>query len=301
MITRTTLKGTGVAIVTPFHAYGTIDFGSLEKVLEHIIKGGVDFVVALGTTSEAATLIDDEKDAIMGFVKETVDGRIPIVMGMGGNSTQTLVSKIKETDFTDVEAILSVTPYYNKPNQKGLYNHFKAVASACPVPIILYNVPGRTASNLTAETTLRLAHDFKNIVAIKEASGDFNQVMEILANRPEGFKVFSGEDAITFPLMSLGADGVISVVANAFPREFSEMVRLMNGKLHEEARDLHYSILPIINQLFADGNPGGVKAALEVMSILKNNLRLPMVKVNKSVYFALDKLIKEYRSPLDGK
>ncbi len=292
---KTNIKGTGVAIVTPFHNYGTIDFSSLEKLLEHIITGGVDFVVALGTTSEAATLTCDEKDAVIGFVKETVAGRVPIVMGLGDNSTRAVVGKIKKTDFNGIDAILSVAPYYNKPNQKGIYSHFKNIAAACPVPVILYNVPGRTASNITVETTLQLASDFENIVAVKEASGNMGMVMEILRQKPEDFKVFSGDDALTFPLMCLGASGVISVVANVFPAEFSQMINLLLLGKPAKALKLHYSLLPVITQLFADGNPAGVKAALEIKGIVKNNLRLPMVKANKAVYFALQKLMQDFQ------
>ena len=289
---NTTLKGTGVAIVTPFHNYGTIDFSSLEKLLDHIINGGVDFVVALGTTSEAATLTCDEKDAVMGVVKDTVANRVPIVMGLGGNSTNTLVSQIKKTNFDGIDAILSVTPYYNKPNQKGIYNHFKSIATACPVPVILYNVPGRTASNISAETTLQLARDFKNIVAIKEASGNMQQIMDILRQKPSDFQVFSGEDALAFPMICLGASGVISVVANVLPSPFSQMVNLLLQGKYQKALELHYALLPLISQLFADGNPAGIKAALEIKGIIKNNLRLPMVKVNKAVYYALQKLLR---------
>ncbi len=289
---NTTLKGTGVAIVTPFHNYGTIDFSSLEKLLNHIINGGVDFVVALGTTSEAATLTCDEKDAVMGVVKDTVANRVPIVMGLGGNSTNTLVSQIKKTNFDGIDAILSVTPYYNKPNQKGIYNHFKSIATACPVPVILYNVPGRTASNISAETTLQLARDFKNIVAIKEASGNMQQIMGILRQKPSDFQVFSGEDALAFPMICLGASGVISVVANVLPSPFSQMVNLLLQGKYQKALELHYALLPLISQLFADGNPAGIKAALEIKGIIKNNLRLPMVKVNKAVYYALQKLLR---------
>ncbi|MBN2639924.1 MAG: 4-hydroxy-tetrahydrodipicolinate synthase [Bacteroidales bacterium] len=292
------IDGTGVAIVTPFHNYGSIDFGSLEKLLNHIIEGGVDFVVSLGTTSEAPTLTSDEQDAVMEMVKETVDGRVPVVMGLGGNSTRSIVSKLKKTDFDGIDAILSVAPYYNKPNQKGLYQHFKAIAASCPVPIILYNVPGRTSSNISAATTLQLARDFDNIAAIKEASGNLAQVMEILANKPEGFKVFSGDDALTFPMMTLGGNGVISVIANAYAAEFSDMVRLLKKKEYDEALILNYSLMPIIEQLFADGNPGGIKVVLENMGIAKNNLRLPMVKVNKQVNQALTKLMSEYKNPL---
>jgi len=289
---NTTLKGTGVAIVTPFHNYGTIDFSSLEKLLNHIINGGVDFVVALGTTSEAATLTCDEKDAVMGVVKDTVANRVPIVMGLGGNSTNTLVSQIKKTNFDGIDAILSVTPYYNKPNQKGIYNHFKSIATACPVPVILYNVPGRTASNISAETTLQLARNFNNIVAIKEASGNMQQIMDILRQKPSDFQVFSGEDALAFPMICLGASGVISVVANVLPSPFSQMVNLLLQGKYQKALELHYALLPLISQLFADGNPAGIKAALEIKGIIKNNLRLPMVKVNKAVYYALQKLLR---------
>jgi len=292
------LKGTGVAIVTPFHNYGTIDFSSLEKLLSHIIKGGVDFIVALGTTSEAATLTADEKTELMSFIKETVDSRVPIVMGIGGNSTQSVTSQIRNTDFEGIQAILSVTPYYNKPNQKGLIYHYKNVSAASPVPIILYNVPGRTSVNMQAETTLRLAEEVENIVAVKEASGNMLQVMEILRNKPKGFTVFSGDDALTFPMMMLGADGVISVVANVYPKEFSQMVSKAAQGDFQKAREIHYALLPFINLLFSGGNPAGAKAALEKMDILKNNLRLPLVKANKSIYFQLEKFILEHQNHL---
>lgn len=296
---KTKVDGTGVAIVTPFHNYGTIDFGSLERLINFIIEGGIDFIVALGTTSEAPTLTDDEKSAVMDVVLENVNGRVPVVMGMGGNSTQTLVSKIKKMDFEGIDAILSVAPYYNKPSQRGIYNHFKAIAASCPVPVILYNVPGRTSSNIEAETTLNLARDFDNIIAIKEASGNFAQVMDILREKPNGFEVFSGDDAITFPMMTLGATGVISVVANAYPKPFSDMVRLIKSGDYENARRIHYSLIPIMQQMFADGNPAGVKVALEAMGLLKNNLRLPLVKANKSVNLALNALVADYNYPLE--
>ena len=288
------LKGTGVAIVTPFHNYGTIDFTSLGKLLEHVIAGGVDYIVALGTTSEAATLTSDEKEAVINFVKDTVDSRVPLIVGMGGNNTHSIVGKIKKTDFDGIDAILSVAPYYNKPNQKGIYNHFKNIAATSPVPVILYNVPSRTASNISAETTLQLARNFENVVAVKEASGNMQQVMEILRQKPDDFLVLSGDDALTFPMISLGASGVISVVANVLPTEYSQMVKLLLQGKHKKALELHYSLLPVITQLFADGNPAGIKAALEIKGIIKNNLRLPMVKANKAVYFALQKLLQEF-------
>ncbi len=291
------IKGTGVAIVTPFHNYGTIDFSSLEKLLNHIIDGGADFIVAMGTTSEAATLTADEKTAVLDCVLEVVNGRMPVVLGIGGNSTQSVISAIKKTDFNGISAILSVAPYYNKPSQKGLIYHFKNISGASPVPVIIYNVPGRTSVNITAETVLKLAEESENIVAVKEASGNIMQVMEILRNKPDDFKLFSGDDALTFPMVTLGADGVISVVANAYPAEFSKMVSLALNGNYTEAKKIHYSLLPFINLLFADGNPSGIKAALDNMDILKNNLRLPLVKANKSVYMQLEKFIKTYKFP----
>ncbi len=276
-------KGTGVAIVTPFHDSGNIDFGSFEKIIEHIIAGGVNYIVALGTTGESVTLSRDEKVAVLDFVVETVNKRVPVVAGLGGNSTQEVINTIKATSFDGVSAILSVTPYYNKPQQKGLYAHFKAIAGMCPVPVILYNVPGRTSVNLTAETTVKLAQDFPNIIGIKEASGNLLQCMEIIRDRPHGFLLISGDDALTLPIIALGGDGVISVVANAFPWEFSEMVNLcLKGKF-VKARTLHMDLLRFTNALFADGSPSGIKAAMEMLGFCKSYVRLPLVKVNKNV------------------
>jgi len=291
------IRGTGVAIVTPFQKSGKIDFKSLANLIEHIIVNKVEFVVALGTTSEAVTLTASEKIEVMDYVIEYVDGRIPIVMGIGGNNTQAVLNTLKSTDFDEISAILSVAPYYNKPNQTGLFQHFSAIAKACPVDVILYNVPGRTSSNISADTVLKLANAHSNIVAVKEASGDFSQIMDIIRKRPEGFAVLSGDDALTYPMMALGADGVISVVANAYPATFSAMVRMMLKKKFDEALEVHYSLLDIINQLFADGNPAGVKAALTILGMSKNYLRLPMVPVNKEVYARLKKLIDNYETP----
>lgn len=277
-------KGTGVAIITPFHDSGNIDFGSFEKIIEHTIKGGINYIVALGTTGESVTLSRDEKVAVLEFVTETVNKRVPVVAGLGGNSTQEVINTIKATSFDGLDAILSVCPYYNKPQQKGLYNHYKAIAGSCPVPVILYNVPGRTSMNISAETTLKLACDFSNIIGIKEASGNLLQCMDILKDRPLGFLVISGDDALTLPMMALGADGVISVVANAFPQQFSEMVNLcLKGKF-SKARNLHFDLLRFTNALFLDGNPSGVKAAMEIIGLCKSNVRLPLVKVNKNVH-----------------
>lgn len=288
---KTGIDGTGVAIVTPFHNYGTVDFTSLEQIIEHIIKGGVDFIVAMGTTSEAATLSMDEKYAVVNFIKETVNGRIPIVLGCGGNNTHAIVDYIKSQDFDGIDAILSVAPYYNKPNQKGIYKHFKLIAGASPVPVILYNVPGRTCSTILAETTVRLAKEFKNIMGVKEASGNMGQIMELLRDKPKDFKVFSGDDALTFPMMTMGADGVISVAAMGYPKEYSNMVRLLKAKKYDQALKIHFSLLEFIDAIFADGNPAGIKAALSMMELAKNNLRLPMVKINKALQVHLQKII----------
>ncbi len=290
-----TIKGTGVALITPFHNYGTIDFTSLGKLTKHVINGGVDFLVALGTTSEAPVLSADEKNAVLNHILEVNDGKVPVIIGVGGNNTQGIVDSLKSIDFEGVSGILSVAPYYNKPNQKGLYFHFKSIAAASPVPVILYNVPGRTSSNISAETTLRLASEFGNIAGIKEASGDLGQIMQIIKNKPEGFSVLSGDDALTYPMLALGADGVISVVANAFPRQFSQMVNLALKGNYEEARPLHYELLELIEALFEDGNPAGIKAALDAMGIAGNNLRLPLVKANKATYNKIATLVNKIK------
>jgi len=287
--------GTGVALVTPFHKQGTIDFGSLEKLVEHTIGNGVNYLVVLGTTGEAATLSKDEKIALVQFVKEQVAGRVPIVMGLGGYNTQEVVNHLQMLDLDGIDAILSVTPYYNKPTQRGLYLHYKHISSASPYPIILYNVPGRTSVNMTAETTLELARDFDNIIGIKEASGNFSQIMDIIRNKPKDFLVISGDDGLTMPLIASGAEGVISVVANAYPAAFSKMVKAAMDGNFEEARRLHYLLIPLIDSLFMDGSPGGIKAALDQMKIVQNNLRLPVVKVNKSVQNTISGLMADLR------
>ncbi|PLX22418.1 MAG: 4-hydroxy-tetrahydrodipicolinate synthase [Marinilabiliales bacterium] len=285
--------GTGVAIITPFKKDLSIDFEGLEKQIEHLIANGINYLVVLGTTGESVTQTEKEKAELVKFILEKVNQRLPIVLGIGGNNTKAVVDKIKNTDLSKIDAILSVAPYYNKPTQEGLYQHFKAIANASPVDIILYNVPGRTGSNINAETTVRLAHDFKNIVAVKEASGDFSQAMSIIKNKPKDFIVVSGEDALTLPLMSVGISGVISVVANAFPKEFSSMVQLALKNNFKEAEIIHYQLLNLINTLFVEGNPGGIKASLEILGIIENNLRLPLVPVSDETYNKLDKLIQE--------
>ena len=292
-MTAEPIKGTGVALVTPFHKYGTIDFTSLGKLVKYVISGGTDFLVALGTTSEAPVLSSDEKNAVLNHIIEVNDGRLPVIVGVGGNNTQRIVNTLKSMDFEGISGILSVAPYYNKPNQKGLYYHFKSIAAASPVPVIIYNVPGRTSSNISGETTLRLAKELENVIGIKEASGNMSQIMEIIKNKPDGFSVLSGDDALTFPMMALGADGVISVVANAVPDQFSQMVKLtLEGKYHE-ARALHYSLFELMEALFEDGNPAGIKGALDALGIASNNLRLPLVKANKATYNKISSLISK--------
>jgi 4-hydroxy-tetrahydrodipicolinate synthase len=287
-------RGTGVAVVTPFRNSGNIDFSAFEKLLEHIIGNGINYIVTLGTTGESATLSRDEKVAVIDFVLEVVNHRVPVVVGIGGNNTQEVINTIKATSFDRISGILSVSPYYNKPQQLGIYNHYKAIAGACPVPVIMYNVPGRTSSNIAAATTLKLAHEIKNIVGVKEASGNLMQCMEIIDRKPKDFLLISGDDALTLPMLALGGDGVISVVANAFPREFSQMVNLGLKSEIRKARSLHYNLLNIINALFQDGNPSGIKAALKIIGVCEDNVRLPLVQVNDETFKGLESLIQSY-------
>jgi len=288
-------RGTGVAMITPFKNDSSIDFKSLEKVVEHIIRGGVNYLVLLGTTSEAVTLSEEEKEAVVAFVTEINNNRVPIVVGMGGNNTQQIVNSVLRTDFTGISGILSVTPYYNKPGQKGIYQHFKAIAESSPVPVILYNVPGRTSSNIDAETCIRLAWDCKNIVAVKEASGDFKQVMKIIRDAPEEFLVISGDDLITLPMIALGGSGVISVLGNAFPEEWSEMVRLaLKGTLKQSA-ELHYKYLEMIELLFVDGNPAGVKAIMNNLGLCTTNVRLPLTPASRNTSARISGLIEDLK------
>lgn len=271
------LKGMGVALVTPFNEDETIDFDSLARLIEYQIKNGTDYLVVCGTTAETPTLTETEKEAVKCFVLEINNGRLPIVYGIGGNNTKQIVDKIQHTDLKGIDAILSVTPYYNKPSQEGLYQHYSAIASVSKLPLILYNVPGRTGVNMTAETTLRLANKFPIICAVKEASGNFSQIDDIIKNKPADFMVISGDDGITFPLITLGAVGVISVIGNAFPKEFSRMVRLALHGDYDSARNIHHHFTELIELLFVEGNPAGVKSMLAVMGFIKNILRLPLV------------------------
>jgi len=286
-------KGTGVAIVTPFKKSGAIDFEAYEKVVEHVIHGGVEYIVVLGTTGEASTISKPEKKALIEFSVKVINKRVPLVVGIGGNSTSDVVLAIHGTPFKGVDAILSVCPYYNKPQQEGIYQHFKTISESSPVPVILYNVPHRTSCNITAPTTLRLSRDCQNIAGIKEASGNFDQIYQIIKNKPSGFLVISGDDMLTLPLLAAGADGVISVSANAFPKEFSEMVRSGLSGNFQLTRDIHYKLVDVSNSLFADGSPAGIKAALEIKKLCSSHLRLPLVQVNPEAYKLIEKLIDQ--------
>jgi len=278
------LKGTGVAVVTPFRKDSSIDFQSLEKLLNHLLTNGIDYLVILGTTGEAATLNKDEKQAVLNFVIDYVNDRVPIVAGFGGNNTLEVANSIHDFDFKGIDAILSVSPYYNKPSQEGLYNHYKSIAMATSLPVILYNVPSRTSVNINAETTLKLAKDFKNIVAVKEASGNFEQIMQIIKQKDDDFMVISGDDLLTLPLISLGVHGVISVTANAFPKDFSTLVKLSNEGNFKEAMKYQNKLIDIINLLFIEGNPAGIKAALNILDIISNNFRLPLTPMSKDAF-----------------
>lgn len=284
------LSGTGVAVVTPFKADKSIDLQALHQVLDFIVAGGVEYVVALGTTGETPVLSKADRMKVLASIIEGVAGRVPVVLGMGGNDTHELLDHMRSFNMQGVAALLSVTPYYNKPSQAGLYAHYKAVSEHSDLPIILYNVPSRTACNLTAETTLRLASDFNNIVAIKEASGDFSQIMEILNERPQGFQVYSGDDLLTLPMLAAGADGVISVIANGCPVEFSQMTRFAMAGDFAAARQLHYRLLPMMQLIFSEGNPTGIKALLHVRGLIQNELRLPMISSSAE----LSQKIKNY-------
>jgi len=286
-------KGTGVAIVTPFKNDSSIDFAALGRVINHVITGGVNYIVALGTTGESVTLTKDEKQAIIAYVIETIDNRVPLVVGIGGNNTQEVINSIRHSDLKGVDGILSVAPYYNKPTQKGLFQHFKAIATCSPLPIILYNVPGRTCSNISSDTCLELAHECENIIGVKEASGDMSQIMRIIKGKPENFALISGDDIMTIPVIALGGFGVISVLANAFPTQCSEIVSYSMKGNFKSAREMQFKMLEIIDLLFIEGNPSGVKAMLNIMNICQNSLRLPLVPVNRTTYTRIQKAVEE--------
>ncbi len=274
--------GTGVAMITPFNADGSIDFDGLKNLINFQIEEGVEYLVSLGTTGESATLSKDEKKAVWEFTAETVAGRVPLVAGIGGNATYEVTESIKKFNTQGYDAILSVSPYYNKPIQEGIYQHYKAIAEISPLPVILYNVPGRTGSNIAADTTLRLASDFKNIIAIKEASGNFEQFNIVLRDKPEDFLFISGDDPLTLPLIALGAAGVISVAGNALPGLCSNMVRLCLQKKFDEALPIHFRLTNFLKLLFCDGSPGGIKAALKHLNICSDTLRLPLVGIGEA-------------------
>ena len=286
-------KGLGVALITPFTKTGEVDYTALRRLLDYQISNGVDFLCILATTGETPCLTVEEKQKIKDIVVEKVAGRIPILMGCGGNNTSAVVHALKTEDFSGVDGVLSVCPYYNKPSQEGLYQHFKTIAEATPLPVVLYNVPGRVGVNMTAHTTLRLARDCENIVAIKEASGNFTQIDDIIKNKPENFDVISGDDGITFPHITLGAVGVISVIGNALPKEFSRMVRLALNGDYSPALHIHHKFTELFKLLFVDGNPAGVKAMLNAMGLIENELRLPLVPARITTMGEISAIIKE--------
>ncbi len=286
-------KGLGIALVTPFTKTGDVDYAALRRLLDYQLSNGADFLCILATTGETPCLTDAEKQKIKELVVEKVNGRIPILLGCGGNNTAAVVRALREGDFKGVDGVLSVCPYYNKPSQEGLYQHFRAIAEATPLPVVLYNVPGRVGVNMAAETTLRLARDCANVVAIKEASGNFAQIDDIIKNKPAHFDVISGDDGITFPLITLGAVGVISVIGNALPMEFSRMVRLALRGEYDAARRIHHRFTELFKLLFVDGNPAGVKAMLSSMGLVENELRLPLVPARITTMGEISAIVKE--------
>lgn len=287
-------SGTGVALVTPFKDDLTVDFDALRKLVDHVINNGVQYIVALGTTAETPTLDNDDKKEILASVIRSVADRVPVVCGMGGNNTFELVQQIKDYDLSKVAGLLSVVPYYNRPTQDGMYQHFKAIAAATDKPVILYNVPGRTSSNILPQTVLQLARECANIVAIKEASGSMTQCMELVQAAPEGFAVLSGDDNLVVPQIAIGMQGIISVAANCFTRDFTDMVSAALDDDFVKARDLHYKLLPGIDLLFTEGNPAGVKQVLQEMGLLHANIRLPLVPVSEATALKIKAFLNNY-------
>jgi 4-hydroxy-tetrahydrodipicolinate synthase len=286
------LIGTGVALVTPFKKDFSIDFEALQRIVNFSIDGGVEYLVVMGTTAENATLTQDEKEQVINAVIDINKGRLPIVLGVGGNNTMQVVEELKTRDFSAFEAILSVSPYYNKPTQEGIYQHFKAIAEASPIPVILYNVPGRTSSNMLPSTVVRLAKDFDNVVAIKEAAGDVVQAMQLIKNAPKDFLVISGDDMIALPIVLAGGAGVISVIGQGFPKEFSEMIRLGLNKKVNEAFKTQYFLSDCIDMIFEQGNPAGIKQVFQALGIAENTVRLPLVSVDDSLANRLNEFVK---------
>ena len=286
-------RGLGIALITPFQTDGSIDLDALDRLVEYQIKGGADFLCIMGTTAETPTLSREEKRLLKERLVERVAGRVPLLMGCGGNNTAAILDELQNEDWKGIDGVLSVCPYYNKPSQEGLYQHFAAIAKVSPVPVVLYNVPGRTGVNMTAETTLRLAREFENIVAIKEASGNITQMDDIIKNKPQHFDVISGDDGITFPLITLGAVGVISVIGNALPAEFSRMVRLALRGEYSSSLTIHHKFTELFKLLFVDGNPAGVKAMLSEMGMIQNVLRLPLVPTRLTTMEKISQIVRE--------
>ena len=280
-------------MITPFKKDETVDYDALLRLVDYLLQNNADFLCVLGTTAETPTLTEEEKQTIKRLVIERVNGKVPILLGVGGNNTRAIINTLQTDDFTGVDAILSVVPYYNKPSQEGIYQHYKAIAESTELPIVLYNVPGRTGVNMTAETTLRIANDFGNVIAIKEASGNISQMDDIIKNKPANFDVISGDDGITFPLITLGAVGVISVIGNAFPREFSRMTRLALQGDFANALAIHHKFTELFKLLFVDGNPAGVKSMLNAMGLIENKLRLPLVPTRIVTFEAIRKILQE--------
>jgi 4-hydroxy-tetrahydrodipicolinate synthase len=287
------LRGTGVAIITPFKSDSSIDFAAMGRVVNHVINGGVNYIVALGTTGESVTLTHDEKNAVISYVAEIIDGRIPLVVGFGGNNTQEVINAIRQADLEKVDGILSVAPYYNKPSQKGLVMHFKAIATCSPLPVIIYNVPGRTSCNISADTSIELAHECDNIMAIKESSGDINQIMKIIKGTPDNFSVISGDDIMTLPIIASGGIGVISVLANVFPAVVSDIVNNALKNNFKSARELQFKYLEATELLFLEGSPAGAKAYMSILGLCNNTLRLPLTTVSRSTYSRIQKVLEE--------
>ncbi len=288
-------RGLGIALITPFTEQGEVDYEALQRLVEYQIENGADFLCILATTGETPCLSKEERLKIKDFIVNLVKGRLPVVVGCGGNNTAAIVEELKTGDFKGIDGILSVCPYYNKPSQEGLYQHFKAIAGATKLPVILYNVPGRTGINMKPETTVRLAKDCQNIVAIKEASGNLEQVDEILKNKPEGFAVLSGDDSLTYPMIACGAEGVISVIGNALPKEFSRMIRLEQRGEFEAAVKIHHKFTDLYSLLFVDGNPAGVKALLHEMGFINNILRLPLVPTRVATVQKMSQILKDLK------
>lgn len=295
VMVRNIFRGLGIALITPFRQDGSVDYDALLRLVEYQLSNGADFFCILATTGETPCLTAEEKKNIKELVVRTVNHRVPILMGCGGYNTAAVVEELKTGDFSGIDGILSVCPYYNKPSQEGLYQHFKAIAAATSLPVVLYNVPGRTGINLQASTTVRLAKDCQNIVAIKEASGNLEQIDEIIKNKPSSFDVISGDDALTFPMISCGAIGVISVIGNALPKEFSKMIRLEFRGEYEGARKIHHKFIDLFSLLFIDGNPAGVKAMLHEMGMIENVLRLPLVPTRISTLQKMSEIMKSLK------